>query len=169
MNATTFKMSKTKMYPKNMFQFQISCLAPQIRIWYCTMCVFFLLFLRFSHRLLEIARIFFKKIVWTQKLLIKLRVTQLSNLMPFQVNNKCSKHCAQKECPQENHGGEGLDWAGRVLPGMYTMSFLKLASKMGNIAISLWSEGLTFWSVYANRKAVICHEMNKEIKRDEHD
>ncbi|KAL5667861.1 hypothetical protein ACJX0J_020082, partial [Zea mays] len=55
---------------------------------------------------------------------------------------------------------QGLDWAGRVLPGMYTMSFLKLASKMGNIAISLWSEGLTFWSVYANRKAVICHEMN---------
>ncbi|KAL5649560.1 hypothetical protein ACJX0J_040369, partial [Zea mays] len=50
------------------------------------------------------------------------------------------------------------DWT--ALPGMYTMSFLKLASKMGNIAISLWSEGLTFWSVYANRKAVICHEMN---------
>ncbi|KAL5655507.1 hypothetical protein ACJX0J_034826, partial [Zea mays] len=30
--------------------------------------------------------------------------------------------------------------------------------------ISLWSEGLTFWSVYANRKAVICHEMNNEPK-----
>ncbi|KAL5681496.1 hypothetical protein ACJX0J_007881 [Zea mays] len=63
--------------------------------------------------------------------------------------------------------GEGLDWAGRVLPGMYTMSFLKLASKMGNIAISLWSEGLTFWSVYANRKAQMVAEKEREVEEGE--